>query len=88
MNTVWAGTLESSDIYITLEPTAQGVEVELQSVVINQFGEEIRSVIVDMLAEDGADCLRVRVVDRGALECVIRARMETALTRRKEAMQS
>jgi len=32
------------------------------------------------------ECANVRVVDRGALECVIRARVETAILRGKEAV--
>lgn len=86
MKTVTAGTLESSDIYITLEPLEQGLRIELQSVVTHQFGTRIQEVIREMLQVEGADCLCVRAVDRGALDCVIRARMETALRRRREAM--
>ena len=42
--------------------------------------EDIR----DVLAENGVQNAAVRVTDRGALECVIRARVETALLRGKE----
>ena len=33
--------------------------------------------------EQGVECARVRLVDRGALDCVIRARVETAVLRAK-----
>lgn len=78
-----AGTLESSDVYVELEPGGAGIEMELDSVVINQFGDEIRRVVGEVLAEQGVDCARIRIVDRGALDCVIRARVETAILRAK-----
>mgnify|MGYP002513166263 CR=1 FL=1 len=60
------------------------LEVELESVVQLQFGEAIEAVVRDVLAENGVNNAAVRVTDRGALECVIRARVETALLRGKE----
>ena len=78
-----AGTMESSDVYVEIEPAA-GVTVELESVVKLQFGEAIESVVREVLAENGVENAAVRVNDRGALECVIRARVETALLRGKE----
>lgn len=76
-----AGTLESSDLFVEISPGSGGIELELESVVMNQFGEEIRRVVESVLREQGVDSARVRVVDRGALECVIRARVETAVLR-------
>ena len=78
-----AGTMESSDVYVEIEPAA-GVTVELESVVKLQFGEAIETVVRDVLAENGVENAAVRIHDRGALECVIRARVETALLRGKE----
>lgn len=78
-----AGTLESSDAYVELEPCDTGIEIELDSVVIHQFGTEIRRVVGEVLAEQGVDHARVHLVDRGALDCVIRARVETAIARAK-----
>jgi len=77
-----AGTMESSDVYVEIEP-AQGLEVQLESVVQEQFGQEIRTVVQEVLAECGVEKANVRVIDRGALECVIRARVETAVLRGK-----
>ena len=79
-----AGTMESSDVYVEIEPAADGVTVELESVVKLQFGEAIETVVRDVLAENGVENAAVRIHDRGALECVIRARVETALLRGKE----
>ena len=79
----WAGTLESSDAYVEVEP-AEAVEIELQSVVQAQFGDAIEQAVRAVLAECGVEKARVKVMDRGALECVIRARVETALLRGRE----
>lgn len=75
-----AGTMESSDAYVEIEP-AEALNVQLESVVQQQFGEEIRAVVGEVLAENGVEKANVRVIDRGALECVIRARVETAIMR-------
>ncbi len=78
-----AGTMESSDVYVEVEP-GQGLDIQLESVVKSQFGEEIMSVAREVLAEQGVENANVRIIDRGALECVLRARMETALLRGRE----
>lgn len=77
-----AGTMESSDAYVEIEP-AESLSVELESVVQEQFGDDIRAVVAEVLAENGVQKANVRVIDRGALECVIRARVETAIIRGK-----
>ena len=79
-----AGTMESSDAYVEIEPGTAGLQVELESVVKLQFGDAIESVVRQVLAENGVTDATVRVHDRGALECVIRARVETAVLRGKE----
>ena len=83
VKTASAGTLESSDVYVEVSP-GSGVEIELESVVQLQFGDAIEAVVRDVLAENGVENAAVRITDRGALECVIRARVETALLRGKE----
>ena len=77
-----AGTMESSDAYVESEPAAE-LSVQLESVVQQQFGEEIHRVVLEVLQENGVEKASVRVIDRGALECVIRARVETAIVRGK-----
>ena len=79
-----AGTLESSDVYVEIEPSEEKLEIQLESVVYNQFGESILRVVREVLDECGVEKALVRVSDRGALECVIRARVETAVLRGKE----
>lgn len=77
-----AGTLESSDAYVEILP-AEDLIITVESVVQAQFGDEIRSAVADVLDQCGVTQANVRVVDRGALECVIRARVETAAIRGK-----
>ena len=78
-----AGTMESSDVYVEIEP-AQTLQIQLESVVKIQFGDAILNVVQEVLKENGVDKASVRVVDRGALEGVIHARVETAIHRGKE----
>ena len=73
-----AGTLESSDAYVEIEPADEGIEIQLESVVKAQFGEAIEQAT---LASCGVERARLTISDRGALECVLRARVETAVLR-------
>ena len=76
-----AGTMESSDAYVEIGPGNGSLDIELESVVEKQFGEQIRGTIEAVLEEYDIKNANIRVVDRGALECVIRARVETAILR-------
>lgn len=78
-----AGTLESSDVFVSLEPGEEGLEIDIDSVVIKQFGDDILRVVKEVLAEQDVTDAKVSIVDRGALECVLRARVETAILRGK-----
>jgi len=78
-----AGTHESSDVFVTLEPGSEGLDIQIQSVVMKQFGDEILAVTKDVLREFDVDQAVVSVVDHGALECVLRARVECAVLRAK-----
>ena len=77
-----AGTMESNDIMITVEPSdAGGVQVELTSSVYQQFGKQIIAVIRETAADYGVENAFITAVDKGALDCTDRARVATALTR-------
>jgi citrate lyase subunit gamma (acyl carrier protein) len=76
-----AGTLESSDIMITVEPGDGGIEIDLQSQVEKQFGKIIRAVITETLGELDVREARIKAVDKGALDCAIKARVKTAVNR-------
>ena len=51
--------------------------------MLAQFGDEILTVVRQVLREQGVEKASVNVIDRGALECVLRARVETAIARGK-----
>ena len=78
-----AGTMESSDVYVEIEPGNGQLEICLESVVKVQYGAAIKATVRDVLNELEVADACVRVNDRGALDCVIRARVETAVLRGK-----
>ena len=76
-----AGTMESSDAYVEISPADNVLTVTLDSVVQQQFGDDILKVISEVLASCDVKNANVNVIDKGALDCVIRARVETAIMR-------
>ena len=76
-----AGTLESSDAMVTVEPCEEGIEFELDSSVIHQYGNEIRKVVMETLDRLEVRDAKVSVVDKGALNCTLKARVECAVFR-------
>lgn len=80
-----AGTMESSDIMVTLRPNENGgIEIDIQSDVKATFGDAIEATIREVLADFGVENAVVAVVDKGALDFVIRARMQCAICRAAE----
>lgn len=84
LRTATAGTMESSDAYVEIEQGKGQLNISVESVVKKQFGEKIKASVKDVLDEYGIVDATVRIVDRGALDCVIRARVEAAIFRAKE----
>jgi citrate lyase subunit gamma (acyl carrier protein) len=77
-----AGTVESSDILIMLEPKEEnGIEIVLKSSVEKQFGKQIRKVIMDTLEKLQVKNVRITATDKGALDCTIKARVQSAVFR-------
>lgn len=77
-----AGTLESNDILIMVKPNDPGkIELELESIVIQQFGEIIEQVILRKVQEMGIEGIWIKAQDKGALDYTIAARVETAILR-------
>ena len=76
-----AGTLESSDCQVMIEEGDGKVEFSLESSVINQYGNQIRKVALETLKNLGVDNAKVTMVDKGALDCTIKARIEAAGSR-------
>lgn len=76
-----AGTLESSDCLVTVEMGNGGIDLTLESVVINQFGNQIRRVAYETLGRLGITDIKIAIIDKGALDCTIKARIEGAVFR-------
>lgn len=77
-----AGTLESNDILIMVMPNNSGkVELELESIVMQQFGDVIKQVILSKVQEMGIEGITIKAQDKGALDYTIAARIETAVKR-------
>jgi citrate lyase subunit gamma (acyl carrier protein) len=84
-----AGTLESSDIMVTIKKNDKKcINIQLTSSVEKQFGNEIRKVIADTLEKLGINSAEVEAVDKGALDCTVRARVKTAAFRACEGADS
>lgn len=76
-----AGTLESSDAQVTVEPGNDGIQLTLSSSVMNQYGRQIKATVLETLKRLGVDNAQVTVVDKGALDCTLKARVECAVFR-------
>ncbi len=82
--TAMAGTLESSDAQVTVSP-ADTLEVVIESSVINQYGRQIKATVEETLGRLGVETGLVSVVDKGALDCTLKARVECAVFRSCDA---
>lgn len=76
-----AGTLESSDAQVTVEPGNDGIQLILSSSVMNQYGRQIKATVLETLERLGVENAQVTVVDKGALDCTLKARVECAVFR-------
>lgn len=84
-----AGTLESSDIMVTIKKTEKNyIDIQLTSSVEKQFGDEIRKVIAETLVKLGINSAEVEAIDKGALDCTVKARVKTAAIRACECADS
>lgn len=82
--TALAGTLESSDCQVTVEP-AETLSVDVESSVLNQYGDQIWESVEEVLGDLGVTSGAVKVVDKGALDCTVRARVSCAVFRASDA---
>ena len=76
-----AGTVESSDAQITVEPGTNGIELNIESSVIQQYGRQIKAVVLETLKKLDVKNAKVSVVDKGALDCTLKARVEGTVFR-------
>ncbi|MDD3251124.1 MAG: citrate lyase acyl carrier protein [Lachnospiraceae bacterium] len=83
-----AGTLESSDAQVTVEPGSGTLELIVESNVIHQFGRQIRKTVLDVLERLEVTDAKVVVVDKGALDCTLKARVECAVYRSNDITET
>jgi citrate lyase subunit gamma (acyl carrier protein) len=76
-----AGTLESSDIFVQVFPQESGITIELNSDVKEIYGDAIHKLIFQTLKKMEIENVRLVIHDKGALDFVIKARLQTALLR-------
>jgi citrate lyase subunit gamma (acyl carrier protein) len=81
-----AGTLESSDLLVKVAPDSR-MKVVIHSEVMRQFGDQIRRVVHETLDKLGIDAGLIVIEDKGALDCAIRARVQTAVLRGAECAE-
>ncbi|PGH22698.1 citrate lyase acyl carrier protein [Fusobacterium polymorphum] len=74
-----AGTLESSDVQVTVKPSDKGVNLSLES--SNQYGQQIKDKVLETLDRLEVKNIKINVIDKGALDCTIKARVECAVLR-------
>lgn len=75
-----AGTLESGDALVRVAPD-EDFEVNVSTSVETQYGDTVRAVIAEVLERFQVSAGIVTVVDKGALDCILRARVEAAVSR-------
>ena len=78
-----AGTLESSDMQVFVAPAEAGTGIQLDLVcpTMQQFGQHIKKLITDIFTGCGIKDAKVQANDKGAVDCVIEARVKTAIHR-------
>lgn len=78
-----AGSLESSDILIRIDPvkSGSGVIIDIDSPAKKQFGEMIHSEITEVINRFDIKDIKITAIDKGSLSYCIKARTETAIKR-------
>ncbi|HCF8067219.1 TPA: citrate lyase acyl carrier protein [Klebsiella michiganensis] len=76
-----SGTVESSDLMVKIAPADGELDIVIRSEVFKQFGERIQEVVEETLAKLDVREGLIVVEDKGALDCVIRARLQSAVMR-------
>ena len=77
-----AGTLESSDAQVTVEPGNGKIELSIESSVIH------KATIMETLERLEVRDAKVTVVDKGALDCTLKARVECAVYRSNDMTEN
>ena len=82
LETAHAGTLESSDAFVRVMPIDEKeIVIELESSVEEIYGDAIRALILETVRAMKIESIKLIVQDKGALDYVIKARVQTAILR-------
>ena len=78
-----AGLDERGDVLVCLSPAEEnsGVQIDIESTLMSLFGDQIRASVLGVVEGYGLNDLKLTVRDQGALDYVIRARVQTAIER-------
>lgn len=84
----YAGTLESSDAYIQVSPIEEDdIKIVLESSVKEIYGDAIEELVRKTIQDMNVNNVLVNVQDKGALDFVIKARLQAAILRACEMEQ-
>lgn len=78
------GTLLSNDCLVAIEPGDGDIKIQIESIVKDAFGDQIEIAIREKLSEMNIGSCHVKIDDKGALDCTIKARVEVAVNRSYE----
>lgn len=80
-----AGSLESGDVLVRVSPVEEpGITINIESKVSPRFAQSMERSVRDLAANYNVTSGRFEIIDRGALDFVLRARVTTALKRAME----
>lgn len=75
---------EQSGIFLVLSIAVgilDGIELSLTSSVMNQYGRQIKATVLETLERLDVQHVRITIVDKGALDCTLKARVQCAVFR-------
>ena len=75
---------QNADCVIVIEPSESGNEILLESLVKSQYGDAIIASAEDELKKYNVTNAKLTITDRGAIDCVLRARLEAVIKRGME----
>lgn len=84
VRTAKSGSLESNDALVFISPGEDSIELEIESPVKILFGKQIEKLVYQILEEKNIDKIKIKIIDKGALECTLKARLISALNRASE----
>ncbi len=83
-----AGTLESSDAFVEVFAAHEGLKIELESSVEEIYGDDIIALVKKVLEKMDMQDIHIKIQDKGALDFVIEARVQTAILRACEVSKA